>query len=296
MWALYKLQAKGWVSNFSNKTDLLISFIFLMVLGSTSVFIFWNAGSNFIGDTGLPISYDEQLNLLSDMNVTILSSIMLLMIGVSSLNTFGLSFYSMKDSVLMRRIGSTEITKFEAMVAFIGWGITTMLLNFCLIAGIVGICQLDAVANATDGMLWVDPTVWENANWLQMFLVFVLTTIALYTLTIMFVSISKNATMYQMTAMIYFFIVTFLGGGLTPTANREWMDIVSYLSPIGWGTDLFNYAFQGQDILNWGNGLDFTTKFTTEHISGGMLGVSLIAPLIFTAIGGGVALKYFAWD
>ncbi len=94
-----------------NKMDFIMTFLFLAVLGS---FIVFSAGNN-------GVSYDDANTALqlSKLNITMISSIVLMMVASSAINTFGISFFEMKDSVLLKRIGATEISKIQAVTAFI---------------------------------------------------------------------------------------------------------------------------------------------------------------------------------
>ncbi len=240
MGALYKLQAKAWFSNWANKMDFIMTLLFLTILGS---FIVFSSGATY----GDPASEGQ----LSQMNLMIISSISLMMVASSAINTFGMSFFEMKDSVLLKRIGATNITKMEAVGAFILWGMTSMLFILGWMAIIVGVCQIPFIASATGGVLWVQPSTWTGANWAGVLVAIIITMVSFYAIAFFWVSVAGNAMAYQMIATFYFFLISFLGGAYTPNADIAWMNTISFLSPLGWGTDLMSASLQGADVFHF---------------------------------------------
>ena len=178
MFALYKLQAKAWLSNIFNKMDFIMTVLFLAVLGS---FVVMGAK-----DSGFEYGSSNEL-FLSQLNVNIVSSILLLMVASSALNTFGISFFEMKESVLLKRIGATEISKIGAVTSFILWGMTSMLFIIGWMAILIGICQIPGFASLTGGMLWIDNSVWENVNWLGVLVAIIITMVSFYAISFFFV-------------------------------------------------------------------------------------------------------------
>lgn len=241
MLALYKLQAKGYFSNMFNKIEFFTTIMFLAVLGSMIIF---KTSSAFGGSANL--DNQEYVMMISKLNITIISSIALMMIMNSAMQSFGLSFFEMKESVLLKRIGATKISKFEAVSSFLLWGLTTMLITMVWMSIWVGICQIPSVAEATNGLLYVDGSIWKGLNYGGMIVAIIITALAFYAISFLFVSFSKNAEMFQIMSTFYFFVAVFLGGTFSPSADREWMTIIGYLSPLGWGTSLMsNSALQG---------------------------------------------------
>ncbi len=287
MWALYKLQAKAWFSNLFNKIDFLMTLLFLVVLGS---FIVVQPGVKG-NDT-----------IISSMNVTMISSIVLLMVASSSINTFGISFFEMKESVLLKRIGATNISKFGAVGSFILWGMTSMLMLLGWMFIIVGFCQIPSISEGTGGMLWVSGETWRNVNWAGVIIAILITMISFYAIAFFFVSINKNATGYQMMATFYFFLISFLGGAYTPNADRVWMDTISFLSPLGWGRDLMTHSMMGQNVFNFNGssvydeilvaGVSVHENYMSVWQQVGMFAM----PIIYGGLAGVSSAKFFKWD
>ncbi len=267
MFALYKLQAKVWFANFFNKIDFIMTLLFLSVMGSIVAF-------RFGGETS---------DLLSIANLAIISSITLMMVASSAINTFGMSFFEMKESVLLRRIGATEITKPKAIGAFILWGMTSMVMILAWMFFIVFLFQIPVMAGNPDalgGVLYVAPEAWGNINWGGALLAIIITMLSFYAIAFFFISISKDVTTYQMIGTFYFFLATMLGGSFTPNADREWMTIIGYLSPLGWGGDLMTNASVGNA---W-------------SIDGLQLAGDIVMPILFGTLAGLAAAKFFKWD
>lgn len=312
MFALYKLQAKSYFLNTFNKISFFTSIMFLGVMGSIIVF---NMSGNW--DDGF---YQTKISYL---NMSIISSIVLMMVMNASLDAFGFSFLEMKKSVLLKRIGATKISKFEAVGSFLLWGFTSMLLTVGWMSIWIGICQISEVGKFTNGMLYVSPEIWETANFGGMILAIIITTFAFYAISFFFVSISKNAEMYEIITTFYFFFAALLGGSLTPNANREWMTTISYMSPLGWGTQLMtnsslegvnNYALEeancineSASVFNWADGyyildIDNTSikdgsilyKFT--HVESLIAIGSIVLPTIYGTAAGISSVKFFRWD
>ncbi len=299
MWALYKLQAKGWFANIFNKMDFIMTLLFLAVLGSMVAFGLENELANNYGITGgFDINNSDIASAYSQANLAIIASISLLMVASSAINTFGISFFEMKESVLMKRIGATNITKLGAVTSFILWGMTSMVFIIGWMAIIIGFCQIPGIAEATGGVLYVSGDIWSQVNWVGVFAAIIITMVSFYAIAFFFVSISKNSMAYQMTATFYFFLISFLGGAYTPNADRMWMDIVSFMSPLGWGTDLMTYSLQGGDVFNWANGFDLMNPMTgmKEHIDGLKLAGTICMPVIFGSLAAGFSAKFFKWD
>ncbi len=290
MFALYRLQAKAWFANLFNKMDFMMVVLFLAVMGSMVAMNF-----NFnIDDSTSMMSETHKLMM---MNMVIIGSITTMMIASSALNTFGVSFFEMKESVLLKRIGATEISKPSAILSFVLWGMTSMAMIIGWMYFIVLIMQIPAIASATGGVLYIG-NLWKDVNVVGLLAGIIETMIAFYAIAFLFVSITPTSSSYQIIATFYYFLVAFLGGGFTPNADRAWMDVIGFLSPFGWGSGLIGDSLLGMDIFNLGgysNGL--------PNSSDGYYGVDsweAIGQFVMPVIYGGLAIvgsvKLFKWD
>ncbi len=278
MGALIKLQAKAYFSNIFAKVDYFTTVIFLLVLGSLVL----SGHSDW--------KYNDPR--LSRLNIAIISSITILMVMNSALYSFGFSFFEMKDSILLKRIGATKITKIEAIGSFLIWGMTTMVFILAWISFWVGIFQIPAIAKLTGGLLYVSPKLWENVNWGGFVVSILITSISFYAIAFFFVSILSDAEQYNIMTTFYFFVVAFLGGVFTPNANREWMKIIGHMSPLGWGSELMNHSMQGLPVFDLGG-----YKIPLHDDIGSFEAVGHFAfPIIYGSLAAGASLKFFKWD
>jgi len=282
MWSLFKLQAKGYFSNIFSKVDFFTTVVFLFALGSISLVGIQHSVPD--------IEYDS--DIISSINISIISSITILMVMNSALYSFGFSFFEMKNSVLLKRIGATKISKIEAIFSFISWGMVTMLFTIIWIVFWVGIFQIPYIGEHTGGLLYVNPTMWKNTNWLGVIFAILITAISFYAIAFFFVSIFKDAEQYNIVTTFYFFIFAFLGGAFTPNANREWMNIISYMSPLGWGSELMNHSIHGAKVFNFG-GYDFGG---VHHINSLKSVGHFAFPLLYGGLAAGASVKLFKWD
>lgn len=279
MGALFKLQAKAYFANIFSKIDFFMAVIFLLVLGS-------------LASTGL--GYNNPM--LWKANIAIISSITIFMVMNSALFAFGFSFFEMKNSVLLKRIGATKISKFEAISSFLAWGMTTMLFTIIWISLWVGVFQIPYIAEHTGGLLYVDSSVWKNVNWVGVVLAILITAISFYSIAFFLVSIFKDAEQYNIATTFYMFIFAFLGGVFTPNAGRDWMDVIGYMSPLGWGSELMQHSMVGANVFNF-HGYDISLgPIIHEHISSLKAIGHFIFPLIYGGLAAGGSLKLFKWD
>lgn len=285
MFSLYKLQAKGYFANIFSKADFITTIMFLVVLGSITSFSMAN-------NSMIDLETQQGINQLSYANIGIISSITILMVMNSALYSFGFSFFEMKQSVLLKRIGATKISKIEAVSAFIMWGFTTMIFMVSWIAIWVGFFQIPAIAEWTNGLLYVAPELWKDVNWLGVVTAIIVTSISFYAISFLFVSISKNSEMYNILTTFYFFFVAFLGGSFTPNSGRDWMMYVGYLSPLGWASEMMSHSMLGGEVFHFGgyemsNGQEVDALHSIGHI---------LFPIVYGGLAGTASIKLFKWD
>ncbi len=274
MWALYKLQAKAWLSNHFAKAEFITSILFLVVLSSLGV---RNANS---------------VEAISYINIGIIASITTLFIMNSAIYSFGFAFFEMKESVLLKRIGATKISKSKAVGSFVLWGLTTAFILLLWISLVIAIAS--AVGPDVSGILYVDWSLVSNMQWDAIIFGVVLTALSYLPIAFFFVSITKNSDMYNMLVTMYFFLFGFLGGAFTPNSGREWMEVISYFGPIGWTREMVTNGMLG--TFNWTQEADSLVAFgqTTDWTDIGL--VQMAFPLVFGLGAAGASIKTFRWD
>ncbi len=284
MFALYKLQAKAYFSNLFAKIDFLMGIVFLVAWGAITLQMAIGKGAGSVGQ--------EQASL------TIISSLLLLQVASSAINTFGISFYEMKESVLLKRIGATEITKPKAIISFILWGMTTMVFTLLWMIMWVAIFQIPAVHHGTGGLLYIGDSL-KNANIGGMLLAIIITMISFYAIAFFFVSITKNSQSYQMVTTFYYFFIAFLGGAFTPTASREWMTVIGYMSPLGWGTKLMANSSLGYDVFNSSGYFVIQIhdgQWAKQWVEQWETICTFVLPVVYGGLAGLASAKFFKWD
>lgn len=287
MFSLYKLQAKAWATNPFSKMEFVTSILFLVVLSSISV------------------SNENNADTISLINLNIISQITVLTVMNGALYSFGFLFYEMKQSVLLKRIGATQISKTQAIISFILWGLTMIVFDVLWIAlwVIIG----SSIPNGKLGnILWVDISYAGQIDWLPVFLGLIFTGIAYLPIAFLLISISKNAEMYNIIATFYYFFFGFLGGQIISASNHEWMNVIGFLSPMGWTTNLVTLGLAGNALdvdVSWfkplGDDPALSENLAKLNMSGNWTSIGIlqiVLPLTFGLAAGIATLKTFKWD
>jgi ABC-type multidrug transport system permease subunit len=279
MFALYKLQAKAWISNAYAWTNFITSLMFLAVIGSMM-----NPSGSADAASLVYLNVVGALMIFTSMNAAIQS--------------FGFSFYQMKESVLLKRVGATKISKFGAISSFILWGFTTMLIN---ILWMVFIVFMFTVFGHEGTMFFITTNSLNKINWLGVCVAIAVNAIAFYAVSLFFVSIAPNSEVYNIFATFYFFIIAFLGGGFAPAAKEThtWMKVISDLSPFGWTQTMMLHSIAGDSVFNFANGyahIAVQNKIPTlVHITSTEAIMNLAMPL-YGLLATGATVKFFSWD
>lgn len=214
MWALIKLQAKTMIKNPASLFMLIMPLIFVSIMG-TSMAENDQAYTQIIGNV-------ITMNLIA---VTMM--------------TFGYTLFEMKKSIIMKRIGSTQITKTRAMMAFFAW--TSVVGTFTIVWTMI-VAQIFASAGATPNFLW------GSIHWGSFFYALVVGTILSLAIGFFFVSISPNLEVFNMAASMYMMLNMFLGGLFLP-GTADWMRYVSYALPHTFVGGLMKTAFSGESVF-----------------------------------------------
>ncbi len=180
----------------------------------------------------------------------------------SGLMGFGINFISIKKSVLLRRIGATELKKSDVILAVMLFGLTLYAISFAwlIIAttmfSAAGIFYSAAGENAITGMITTQDAVasafgWmSNINWGKMLLVTLFMLYISYSLGMLLTTIAKDDQMYMGIGMLYFFFAGFIGGLMFPGEVPQWMETLSYVIPHAYLDPLYDWV-AGQDITTF---------------------------------------------
>ncbi len=264
MFALYKLQIKVLFKNPFLIFDFLTAFIFILIFGS-------------IVKLNLGLGVEGQFAMTS-----LFGFIIAMLLLNSGMYSFGFSFFSMKESILLKRIGASKISKSEAFSAFILSGCTILLLVLIWTFSITAILGAGQV---------IPELRWSKMNWSAIIVGIIIGALTSYILALFFVSISKNTEIYNMITFLFFFFAVFLSGGLT-NSSAQWMEIIGYLTPVGWNAEFISNAMNGGEVWHLGG----YTLETGEKVYAWQATLDLIMPLIFAGLAGVTTLKTFKWD
>ena len=272
MGSLFKLQAKSALKNPTTYMSLVMATIFMIVFGA--VFSVGSEGSS-VG-TGIALGVVISMIMLNNAN-----------------NAFGYSLFTLKDSIMLKRIGSTKITKFGAVVSFILWGITQLL--FTILYLLILTWFLGAVG-FFPALIW-NPSNEYGINYIGLFTAIIIGGISFYLISFFFASISTSAESYRVISQFYFFFAVLLGGGFSMTGGSEWQSIVSKLTPVGWNRDFLIGTTSGADVFNFNDGYyQNGSNPLLSNASGTMAALNIFMPMLFSVGIGAIAVKTFEWD
>ncbi len=235
--------------------------------------------------------------LVATFFVTILSVTTL----QSGLMGFGINFISIKKSVLLKRIGATELDKKDVIFAVLMYGLTLWLISFVWV--IISISLFSAMGvfvseagYAMNGNMIVGMTTdahkasmfgWMTGgyiNWGRLALATLVMIYASYGLGIFFTAIAKDDQMYMGMAMLYFFFTAFMGGIMFPGETPDWMTYVGYFVP---------HSYVGS-IYDWAAGADIGSA--SGEIPVWEFSLGIIVPVVFGTLVTVAGIKVLKFD
>ncbi len=272
MTAIIKMQARTFLRNPSSVFFIIFPIIMMTVLGSVST-------------NGLPPEAASQTMLIVITNVITITTMSTL------LTNFGSNFMELKRSVIIKRLGSTQVTKFEALTGFMIFAI------FQTIFAIAYIVFLGTLFTNWTG--WMAPEIsWSLIDPLGATYGILLLMLVSFTMSFLIISLSPNSEVYQIFAFMYFFLVLYFGGLIFPGINIEWMNVFSLLLPHTYISHFLAGAFNGGNYLFNGTLVSIWnfTNWTDEYVLQGVSSLNIIMPIIVVIISGTIGLKNFNWD
>lgn len=230
MWALIKLQAKTMIKNPASFMMVIMPVLFIGIMG-----------------TSTPQTTDSFTQIVGNV-------ITMNLIAVTMM-TFGYTLFEMKKSIIMKRIGSTQITKTRAMMAFFAWSSVVGLFTIFWTMAVASIFTLSGAVGQTIGDTYVAAKFsWGNINWVSFVYGIIVGTLLSLVVGFFMVSISSNLEVFNMISMLYMMLNMFLGGLFLP-GQAPWMEYVAYALPHSYIADIMGAAFKGGDVFNAINGV-----------------------------------------
>ncbi len=224
---------------------------------------------------------------------TFFTTILAIVTMQNGLMGFGINFIAIKKSVLLKRIGATELSKLDVIVAVLFYGLTLWVISFVwiflvmIIFSAIGIFYSPAqtfLGIETFPQFTATAFGWiQYVNWPRMAIATIVMIIPSYGLGLFFTSVAKEDQMYMGMAMIYFFFAGFVGGIMFPGDTPHWMQLAGYLIPHAYVGNIYDWA-SGASPTIWG-------LSTTSTII-----VSSIIPIIFGILITAAAAKLLKFD
>lgn len=258
MWALFKLQLKTYFKNPAWMMGYIIITLLLSVFAEITI-----------------APYTQ--------SVASVLAISLISIGMMR---FAFELMELRKSVIFKRIGSTSITKPQAMFSLFSFSGFTFSLQLAYAFGLVAIFD-------TTGYASFD---WTLINWGGFFYAIIIGLALSLSLGFFFVAISGGIEQLNMYAMIYFFLASFLGGLFFPGLNSDWMTWVGLFIPHTYISNMINDSFLGQNVFDLTGGYQVTKALPAEVTNLVYVNLQLWIPLAGLALSFGAGWKLFKWD
>ncbi len=270
MFSLYKLVLKTNVKSPSIMFPIIMPLIFLLIFSPG----FTNLESVNIG-------------VVSIIAVTTMQS---------GLMGFGFTFIGLKKSILLKRIGSTKITKFGALMGVALYGLTLFVFTTIWTFILVFLFSVSKFFGQNGGLYFV----WANISWGVLIVSMILGLFVSYSIGMLILSVSKDDQQYSLLVMFYFFLASFLGGMLIPTSsNIEWMKNVGFLIPNVYNSHMFQAVGASKnlgDVFNFANGYSYDTFLGEVFVPGWEAALNFFVPIIAGTIALSMSVKLFKWD
>ncbi len=220
----------------------------------------------------------------------------------SGIMGFGINFISIKKSVLLRRIGATELKKMDVILAVMLFGLTLYLISFIwlfvatTLFAAMGIFY-SAAETAGGPDVVAGAFAWmQQISWAKLLLVTVVMLYTSYSLGMLFTTISKDDQMYMGIGMLYFFMAGFVGGLMFPGQTPEWMNALSLIIPHGYIDSLYDWAAGAQVVNQGGHIFSIYDGNTLVSISQFEFAMGFIVPVVFGTACLGASAKLLKFD
>lgn len=211
---------------------------------------------------------------------------------------FGINFMNIKKSVMLKRIGATELSKMDVILSLLLFGLTLWVISAAWIIicvsmfSALGVFYSADATTALGGLTeggkatmfgWTQYISWGKVTIATLFML-----IPSYALGLFVTSIAKEDQVYMGIAMIYFFFAGFVGGIMFPPTALipPWMQWFSLLIP---------HAYVG-NFYDWAAGYDVNMMLLKDLSQESALIISGIVSIVFGIVLTGLAAKYLKFD
>lgn len=256
MWSLYKLELRTVIKS----PSMMMPLLFPVIL-------------SFFYSTLLVTSNNPSGGIDAQLGFIILLSMGALSSGIMG---FGFRFMNMKNSVLLRRIGASKITKSEVLGAIVLASITVLFIQFTWDSIIWTFLSAIHFGNFNGNTIDFS---WAALNFKYLIPGISLLILASYSMGIFIVSIGKNTEQYQAIAILYFSSSMFLSGLMIPTLAEHdvWTHYIGWFLSVSWAMDFMRHGIEGSgDVYS--------------------LWLDVLMIVFYTSLFSGLAVKFLEWD
>ncbi len=175
----------------------------------------------------------------------------------SGLMGFGINFISLKKSVLLKRIGATELSKTDVVMAVLLFGLTLWVISVIWIVimvvffSAIGVFSSAAGTFINNGEILNISTSTTSASafgwmgqisWWKTAIATLVMLYCSYGLGLFITTIAKDDQAYMGMAMLYFFFAGFIGGLMFPGDVPDWMTYIGYIVPHSYVGSLYDWV------------------------------------------------------
>ncbi|BDV02223.1 MAG: hypothetical protein HPAVJP_1120 [Candidatus Hepatoplasma vulgare] len=248
MWSFFKLQAKVRFKS----PELIFPIIFPLVL--TLLF-----GSYFESDSEVTRAY---------------GALIALSIMQGGLFGMGFTLIDTKESVLMKRVGATSITKRGILIGLMMVTLIVMLITLLWQTILFAIFSGTGIFNNYDMQ-------WGQIAWGGFIFGIIIGAALSLSIGMFFAVVSKDQNTFSTYAFLYFFGAAFLGGMMVPNSGIPWTRYVGYVFPSSWNANLIMGASLGGDVFNFANGYGSTVIVGADSVQGWEAAYNCFMPILF---------------
>lgn len=189
--------------------------------------------------------------------------------------SYGVVFIALKRSVLLKRMGSTEMNKLDIILGIAFFGLTLWIISliwvFLLTIFMCWIGMFYSVHNniLDDSITHVTTTgviEWmKYISWGKLAVTTLIMLVTSYSIGLLLTTISRDEQMYLGLGFLVFIVSGFFGGIMFPSASPDWMSYIGYIVPHSYIDNLYDWA-NGKQVPTYEIVLGVLIPITTSVV------------------------------
>lgn len=210
---------------------------------------------------------------------------------ITNVMLFGSNFLEMRKTTLIKRLGTTRLSKFELIVGYALWFIVVDLLIILYAFALMGILIL---ANVYEPLYFWTFT-WSGVIWgLAMF------TVMSLAIGFFFATISKSFAVFNMLSTFYLimYVITVIVSGFLSAFNVDasFLHIFNWLLPTSFVSEFLRGSFSGANVWSLSNGYYVIPGLEITYVGIWQTNANIWIPILLTT-GLLLGTNYlFRWD